>query len=72
MGVIADQGLTVEERPFNLEDVKSAREAFITGAGALVMPVVRVDGQPIGDGAVGPVAKKLRAAYIERAQATSK
>ncbi|MFO1012785.1 MAG: D-amino-acid transaminase [Caulobacteraceae bacterium] len=71
MKVIADQGLKVEERPFTREEALSAREAFSTGAGALVMPVVRVDGQAIGDGTPGPVAKSLRAAYIEKARALS-
>ena len=71
MQVIADQGLKVEERPFTREEALTAREAFSTGAGALVMPVVRIDGQVIGGGTPGPVAKSLRAAYIEKARATS-
>jgi D-alanine transaminase len=33
-----------------------------------VTPVVRIDGAPIGDGAPGPVAKRLRALYIQRAR----
>ena len=67
MQVIAESGLKVEERPFIVEEAKAAREAFITGAGALVMPVISIDGSPIGDGMPGPVAKALRASYIARA-----
>jgi D-alanine transaminase len=52
-------------------EAKAAREAFITGAGALVTPVVRVDGEPVGDGMVGPVAKRLRSLYMARARATA-
>jgi len=52
------------------EEARDAREAFITGAGALVMPVVGIDGSPIGDGKPGPVARRLRALYIENAQAS--
>lgn len=69
--VIAESGLKMEERPFTPEEARTAREAFITGAGALVLPVIAIDGKPIGDGAVGPVAKRLRSLYIERARATA-
>ncbi len=47
------------------------REAFITGAGTLVLPVVSVDGKPVGEGKPGPVATRLRRLYIEHAKATS-
>jgi len=68
LSIAAEAGLTLEERPFTVEEVMGAREAFITGAGTLVMPVVRVDGQALGDGAPGPVAKRLRELYIEAAR----
>ncbi|HEX7758894.1 MAG TPA: D-amino-acid transaminase [Caulobacteraceae bacterium] len=71
MEVIAKEGLTLEERPFTVEEAKSAKEAFITGAGTLVLPIVKVDGQVLGDGKPGPVAKRLRELYIERARATA-
>ena len=69
--VIAGEGLTVDERPFTPDDARAAKEAFITGAGTLVLPVVTVDGKPVGDGKVGPVASRLRRLYIERAKATA-
>lgn len=68
--IIAVQGLTLEERRFSLEEVFSAREAFITGATTLVMPVVRIDGRQIGTGAPGPVASKLRAIFHDSAVRT--
>jgi D-alanine transaminase len=68
LSIAAEAGLTLEERPFTVEEARGAREAFITGAGTLVMPVVRVDGQALGDGAPGPVAKRLRELYIEAAR----
>jgi D-alanine transaminase len=71
MEVIAGEGLQVDERPFTPDDARQAREAFITGAGTLVLPVVSVDGQPVGEGRPGPVAMKLRRLYIERARATA-
>jgi D-alanine transaminase len=69
--VIADEGLKVDERPFTPEDALAAREAFITGAGTIVLPVVSVDGKQVGEGKPGPVAMKLRRLYIERAKATA-
>jgi D-alanine transaminase len=69
--VIREAGLKVEERPFTPQEAIEAKEAFITGAGTLVLPVVRVDGKPVGDGVPGPVAGRLRRLYIERAKATA-
>ena len=69
--VIAREGLEVDERPFTPAEAVAAREAFITGAGALVLPVVAVDGQPVGDGTPGPLAIRLRRLYIERARETA-
>ncbi len=68
LGLVAELGLRLDERPFTLDEVRSAREAFITGAGSLVLPVVRIDGVGIGDGQPGPVAKRLRGLYISEAQ----
>ena len=69
--VAREAGLKVEERPFTPQEALDAREAFITGAGTLVLPVVAVDGKPVGSGKPGPVAARLRALYIERAKATA-
>jgi D-alanine transaminase len=71
MRLIAETGLPLDERPFTLEEAKSAREAFVTGAGSLVLPVVRVDDAIVGDGRPGPVAKRLRELYIGQARAGS-
>ena len=57
-------GLQVEERPFTPEELFAAREAFISSAGALAMPVVEVDGRPIGNGGPGTVTGELRSRYI--------
>jgi len=54
------QRLTIEQRPFALEEAYAAREAFITSATQTVMPVVRIDGRAVGDGKPGPVATALR------------
>lgn len=56
--------MKVVERAFTLKEALSAREAFLTAATVLVMPVVSIDGRPVGDGAPGPIATRLRDAYI--------
>ena len=57
--------MTVEERPFTVEEAKAADEAFITSASSFVMPVVEMDGQPIGTGKPGAVTARLREIYID-------
>ncbi len=61
-------GLAVEERKFTVEEAKAAREAFMTAASTIVMPIVRIDGTPVADGRPGPVATKLRAAFHDVAE----
>ena len=65
--IIAADGLKLEERKFTVAEALAAREAFITGATTLIMPVVRIDGRQIGSGAPGPVASKLRAIFHDAA-----
>jgi D-alanine transaminase len=62
--VARQAGYRVEERPFTVAEAKEAREAFLTGAGAMVMPIVSIDGEPVANGHPGEVARTLRAAYI--------
>lgn len=71
LDVIREEGLQVDERPFTPDEAVAAKEAFITGAGTLVLPVVSVDGKAVGDGVPGPVATRLRRLYIARARATA-
>ena len=54
--VIEAHGLQFEERPFTVEEAQGAREAFLTSASQIVMPVVRIDDRPVGNGAPGSVA----------------
>jgi D-alanine transaminase len=60
LDAVKEQNIAVEERAFTLEEAYVAREAFITSASQIVLPVVRLDGRPIGDGKPGPVATALR------------
>ena len=60
-----EQGVPVEERAFTLEEACAATEAFVTSATAFVLPVVNIDGRPIGDGRPGPLTQRLRTLYVE-------
>lgn len=60
MDVAKAEDLKIEERAFTREEALNAREAFITSATNTVMPVVSVDGEAIGDGRPGPLARRLR------------
>src|SRR5215467_15494759 len=66
--VIRAQGLAFEERSFTVEEAYAAREAFITSASQIVLPVVSINGRPIGNGAPGLVATALRRDYHRHAE----
>lgn len=57
--------MKVEERSFTPEEAHNAAEVFLTSAGALVMPIVAIDGQPVGNGKPGPMTARIRELYIE-------
>lgn len=65
---IKAQGLAFEERAFTVEEAYAAREAFITSASQIVLPVVSIDGRPVGNGAPGLVASALRREYYRFAE----
>ena len=57
------QGLEVVEATMTRHDIYVADECFLTGSAAEVIPVVKLDGRPIGDGAVGKITKQLSDAF---------
>ncbi len=65
---LTDLDLAFDERPFTVAEALAAREAFATAASLLVMPVVRIDGHPIGAGKPGPVAIALRQRFHRHAE----
>jgi D-alanine transaminase len=68
--VIKAQGLELQERAFTREEAYRAREAFLTSASQSVLPVVRIDDRPVGNGAPGSVASALRAEFHRHAERT--
>src|SRR5256886_2701701 len=57
-------GLTVTERAIDRTELFIADEVFFCGTGAQVAPRVKVDGREVGDGAIGPVARRIGDGYF--------
>jgi D-alanine transaminase len=71
LSIAREMGLRIEERAFSVGELFAAREAFVSSASALVLPVVEVDGRPIGNGHPGSVTAELRARYIAQLRAAA-
>ncbi len=63
-----EEGIAFEESRFSVQDVRDAREAFITSATSFVKPIVQIDGAAVADGEVGPVTRRLFALFARHVQ----
>ena len=63
IGLLQGEGLRLVERPFSVAEAKAAREAFLTSTTNFVLPVVSIDGAPIGNGYPGSITRRLRQLY---------
>jgi D-alanine transaminase len=68
LDAIKAQDLAFEERGFTVAEAETAREAFVTSASQTVMPVVRINGKPVGSGKPGPLAMHLRRTFHQHAE----
>ncbi|MFN3075744.1 MAG: D-amino-acid transaminase [Alphaproteobacteria bacterium] len=64
--VAATLKLPLVERPFTVAEAQAAAEAFLTSTTNFVMPVIRIDGRPVGSGKPGPITRKLWHGYVAR------
>ncbi|HTD63731.1 MAG TPA: branched-chain amino acid transaminase [Verrucomicrobiae bacterium] len=62
--IAAELGILVQERQIDRTELYVAEEVFFCGTGAQVAPCVKIDGRVIGEGAIGPVAKKIGEVYF--------
>jgi D-alanine transaminase len=69
LDAVKEQNVAVEQRAFTLDEAYKAREAFITSASQIVLPVVSINGRAIGDGKPGLVATALREVFHRFAEA---
>lgn len=65
------RGVAVEERKFTLDECRQASELVLTSALHFVLPVIELDGRPVGTGRPGQVCRELRQLYMEYALATA-
>jgi D-alanine transaminase len=63
IGLLQGEGLRLVERPFSVAEAKAAREAFLTSTSNFVLPVVSIDGAPVGNGHPGSITRRLRQVY---------
>ncbi|MFD2333966.1 D-amino-acid transaminase [Cohnella sp. GCM10020058] len=52
--------IPTQERPFSLDELYEADEAFVTGTTVEITPIVAVDGREVGDGKPGPITRRLQ------------
>ena len=57
--------IELQEHELRRPDLARVSELFLTGTTSEVLPIVRVDGQPIADGKPGPTTRRLQQAYRE-------
>jgi branched-chain amino acid aminotransferase len=59
LDIAAEMGIPIKEAPMTRYDIFAADECFLSGSAAELIPVVKLDGRPIGDGKPGTMTKKL-------------
>ncbi len=64
-----EAGLPLHAEPVPAEAVRGADEVFLSSTAGGVLPVTRVDGQPLGDGTPGPITNRLRELYWSKKEA---
>ena len=63
MELAEEEGLSVSEPNLTRYDLFNADECFLTGTGAEIVPVVKIDGRVVGTGKPGPITRKLETDY---------
>jgi D-alanine transaminase len=61
----ARAGVPLREHVLKRDDLAEVSELFLTGTTSEVLPVVTVDGRPVGDGQPGPITRRLQEAYAQ-------
>lgn len=63
--VAREAGMLVKEEAFTIEDLKKADEVFASSTTMEAMPIVSIDGNPVGHGQRGAVVEKLQQLYVD-------
>ncbi|HSN98442.1 MAG TPA: branched-chain amino acid transaminase [Candidatus Nanopelagicales bacterium] len=65
LALAREEGIPVSEEPILRDQLYLADEAFFTGTAAEVTPIREVDDRTIGEGAVGPITRRLQQRYFD-------
>ena len=65
MRIAADEKIPVEVRRVDRTELYQMDEAFLCGTGVQISPITSIDHRPIGDGQVGPIARRISRIYFE-------
>ena len=65
MDLAAEDDVEVVETTMTLEDVYAAEEVFLTGSAAEIVPVIKVDGNQIGNGTPGLLTRRIADLYSQ-------
>lgn len=63
--MLTETGIEMVEGAFEKTLLSQASEVFTTSAGALIAPVIEIDGAPVGSGAPGPITRKIQQIYYQ-------
>jgi branched-chain amino acid aminotransferase len=63
MDIAREMGLRLDERPLASDELRRAQEAFATSTAGGIIPITRVDGQPLADARPGPTTRLIRDRY---------
>ena len=63
-----ENGIEVREKPLTEDELRGADEIFISSTTSELIPIVTLDGKPVGSGVPGPVAKTMLEAFQSRIQ----
>jgi len=59
----AENGIPLQQAELPVSGISGWQECFITSTSRHIMPVTRIDGQPVGDGRVGPLTQRISALF---------
>ena len=61
----AELKVDIDETPIRKEEIPELGEMFLSGTTTDVMPIVKLDGRPVGDGKPGPITRRLQKILTE-------
>jgi D-alanine transaminase len=72
LDVLREEGIEVAISPCTRAELQSAREIFVTSATSFVKPILKLDGNPVGDGSIGPIARRLFGLFAQHVHGTGR